>query len=486
MKILKKAVFLIVILIGFLIRTPYLNRPIIDYHSWKQTETYAIAKKFSINNLNILKPVSNLKCDVKGECYTFNSFPLYEYILGINFKIFGENIVVVRVFSITITLLTSIIIFLITKEFFGFLTGLISLLIFNLLPFSVFWGRTVLPEILAVFLSTLSIYLIIKRKKYIALSAIVLGLSILIKPYFTSLLIPIIYYLWKKNKRIELSLYVLINLLLFILWNAYTYFLPQVKLAVSALSFNKYGISLFFNNQNPFLYSKSINWPLLLVQKIIEILTPIGFILLIIGIIKNRYKKILFYWFLASILSFIIVINGNFEHEYYQFIIIPIASIFIAISISSFIKKFKKPNIYIIFLVLFTFFYWGWIPFSNYLISHYRPEVRYSNFYKDTKNIQSIIPKKESIIIIGDESPTLLNHIDREGWIITQDFSCSYSQAVNLIHKYKELGASYLIIQLLPYNYYLETKHHSCLINNIEINSKIIYKGEYLILYKLI
>lgn len=83
---IKRILPFIVLILSFLIRIPYLNKPPITFHSWKQSDTYAVAEKYYENKSGFLDEKSNLNCDFKKRCLYLNGFPYTNTHWGIYFE----------------------------------------------------------------------------------------------------------------------------------------------------------------------------------------------------------------------------------------------------------------------------------------------------------------------------------------------------------------------------------------------------------------
>lgn len=263
---LHKEIFILffLVMISFLVRMEQIKRPIVDLHSWKQTQTYQVARNFWAEEFNILRPRINLiSPDTRGEMTYREELPLYQLLLAGLFKLFGESLILARLYSILLMALTTLAIYLIGRSIFSPGVGFASALVFNLFPASVFWGRTILPELMALFLSTLAILLVLFRQSYLSLVGfILLGLAVAIKPYFMVLILPLVYFLITTGRKdkwyvnfFKIIVAVFITVFPYILWQLYWRSQPEdAFLSHSILSGR--GFELLWRNAPPCYFLK--------------------------------------------------------------------------------------------------------------------------------------------------------------------------------------------------------------------------------------
>ena len=75
------------ILIGFLLRAINLNSPIVGVHSWRQADTAAMARHFAIEDTPIWLPQIDWAGASPG--YVECEFPIFPYVVGQLYKLFG-------------------------------------------------------------------------------------------------------------------------------------------------------------------------------------------------------------------------------------------------------------------------------------------------------------------------------------------------------------------------------------------------------------
>src|SRR5258706_14427865 len=66
-----------------------LTAPLLDYHSWRQADTAAIARNYAANGYRLLYPQVDWGGQTPG--YVESEFPLYSYTLALLYRVFGAH-----------------------------------------------------------------------------------------------------------------------------------------------------------------------------------------------------------------------------------------------------------------------------------------------------------------------------------------------------------------------------------------------------------
>lgn len=175
----------------FVLHIPFINLPPTGNHVWRQSNSLAIAKNFYEEGMNILEP----KIDKRyaGNGVTGTNFPLYEWVLAVNYKIWGFNHSVHRWYAMLLTFICFGLVYLNFRKV-NEQTGRLAAWIFLFNPLIFFYGFSALPDILAIafiLLANYCIYAIIENRSGVfkLLLPICLILGLLIKFTFVAWLV---------------------------------------------------------------------------------------------------------------------------------------------------------------------------------------------------------------------------------------------------------------------------------------------------------
>lgn len=432
---LKKAIIIVLLVLGFTVRLYKINNPVADWHSFRQVDTLSVTKNLLENKTDVLHPTyhdfSNLQSGKENpQGYRMVEFPIYNLAsIGV-YKLthlFYPQIsieVASRLTSIIFSILSALFIFLIcfkiTREF---TPSLFAMSVFLFLPFSIYYSRTTLPESMAVFFMLLTLYLF---NKNIFLSGLSFCLGILIKPYIGFIIFPILLVLaFKKFNILKLLSFSLISLLPFILWRHWIQQYPE-GIPYSAWLFNNNpkpifpqwfkGYNLTFINHLTAFRPSWFRW--LFYERIIFLISGIfGLIPLFLGFAykKRLAQKATLSLFLGIIFYFIIVAQGNIRHDYYQILIIPSLSIILGFGyfyISQFIFTKKYISIITTMLIFGLSIFVSLIQIKEYY------KINNPIIIEAGQKTNSILPQNSLIIAPYNGDTTFLYQTNHSGWPI--------------------------------------------------------------------
>jgi hypothetical protein len=427
---------LIVLTLGFLVRLYRFDNPIADWHSWRQADTSAVSRNFVNYGFDILHPrfddLSNVASGMDNpQGYRFVEFPLYNILQAGLFKIFGVLTLEEwgRLVSIFSSLFAGVFIFLIVNKYLGFKEAFFSLFFYLFLPFSVFFGRTILPDtaMVAALLGGIYFFIlwaeevknqttdkhprsILKPAFFFGISCFLIASSFLLKPFAIFFALPLVVVAYQNFgfsfiKRLDLWLFAAFSLLPLLFWRVWILQYPQ-GIPASAWLFN--GDSIRF--KGAFFY-----W--IFSDRIGRLILGYwGLMLLGFGLIKKNSKEssLFFSSFLVSTLVYLFVVaTGNVRHDYYQIPIIPTIAIYLGMGASFLLSKEGGNNLLSkVLLVVCTVFM---LSFSWYFIRDYF-NINNPSIIKAGEAVRRLTPKEAKIVAPYNGDTALLYQTERQGW----------------------------------------------------------------------
>jgi len=457
------------ILIGLILRLINISMPILGVHSWRQSDTAAMARHFALNNTPIWQPEIDWRG--AGEGFVESEFPLFPYLVSQFYNLFGIHEVFGRGLSIAFSLLTIFLLIKIVEELFDPLSAWWSGLFFAILPLPVFYGRTFQAESLLLFLSVLSIErLIAWEKNHHNFSLVISWLS-----FSFSCLIKVLPFLWlgiplavihltyqlnlddlKSNnyfnkilnrafKSYGLWIFASLSLLLTFIWFYHAYSLGQttgLTFGFWGKSSNRSSISLLFDFRI---------WVDLFIRLIVRNLGIFGLPILLLGIFHSsvsRGKYFIYSGFISMLVVTAFAIRSSSIHEYYQ---LPL-QIFLCISMGlgmTYIKQFISNNnlnitfyfmpvavVFICSLIILRFDYFA------------KEDNQLDIWYPLANRINQEAPIGSLIVSVTGMDPTLLNLSRRQGWLTAPE-----NITQSKIEQWYLSGASHIVGSL----FWLET-----------------------------
>ncbi|MBI2327791.1 glycosyltransferase family 39 protein [Candidatus Curtissbacteria bacterium] len=327
-----------ILILAFAVRLYKIDRPIADWHSWRQADTAAVARNFIKEGFNPLIPKYDDKSSQANgldnpQRYRFVEFPIYNSLIAAVWSVTGIDSISARLVTVFITLGSTFFLYFLVRFLSNWQTAALSAFFFATIPYNVFYSSTVLPGPFMVF-SLLGLYfsfakwMKIDRWEWGIVSILFANLAILSWPIAIFFLLPILYLAFNKYgltfyQKPNLWIFAVLSLAPFIAWRIWMTQFPE-------------GIPnwRFLINEGDIRFKGAFfRW--IIVERLGKlILTVGGFSLFILGILKKpEHKEKLFYyvWLASSALYFTVFASGNVRHDYYQVPFIPIAAIFMAI-----------------------------------------------------------------------------------------------------------------------------------------------------------
>ena len=443
--IMKKLEYLLlfaILLLAFAVRLYKIDRPIADWHSWRQADTAAVARNFIKDGFNPFIPkYDDMSTQTNGldnpNRYRFVEFPIYNAIIAAVWSLTGINDTYARLVTVLITFGSTTLLYFLVKHFSGALTALLASFFFATIPYNVFYSSTILPGpfmvfcILATYLSFAKWIQTDKNKILMATSIIFANLAILSWPIALFFMFPLIYLAYEKYqinffKKSNLWIFTFLSLTPFIAWRVWISRFPQ-------------GIPnwQFLLNENGIRFKGAFfRW--IIAERMGKlILTVTGFALFILGAIQkpeNREKLFYFSWALAAIVYVCVFASGNVRHDYYQVPIIPIASVFMAIGAktlldppNNFINKYAGRLLLIFLIVLMYAF--GYFEIKGYYWIN-KPQI-----IEAGRAVDKLLPKDATVIAPYNGDTAFLYQTNRHGYPITD----------RPLEKFIEQGTKYLV-----------------------------------------
>lgn len=461
-----ETILLIIILIGaFMVRLYRFNNPIADWHSWRQSDTSAVSRNFVSRGFDILHPrfddLSNIASGIDNpKGYRFVEFPVYNIVQAGLFKFIGFFTIEEWGRLVTIFSTELIILFLynLVKKYTDTAVALGTAFFYAFLPFTIYYGRTVLPDTSMIMASLGGIYYFdmwiegnvktknknekrySKTKKYFfyILSIWFIALALLLKPYAIFFTLPLFYLAWRKFgwgmfKRFDLWVFLIAALIPIIWWRWWISHYPE-GVPVS---------NWLFNGGNIRFRPAYFRW-IFGIRLSQLILGFAGIILFLGGIFINvkserlfaylKGQSLFFFSFLVSSLLYVIVLaRGNVQHDYYQILIIPSIVIFLGLGTKFFLSSpYINHKLGMVIFILCTVFGLG---YSWYQVRDYF-NINNPQIVVTGKAVDRLTPKNAKVIAPLDGDTTFLYQTKRQGW---PSFEHSLPDLI-------KLGADYLVL----------------------------------------
>lgn len=446
---LKSFILAGILLAAFLVRLHGFSNPIADWHSWRQADTSAVSRHFVQHGYDLFHPrfddLSNIPSGVDNpEGYRFVEFPLYNLMQAGLFDLFGLFTIEEwgRVVTIFFSVAAVYFLYRIVKFHSNETIALLSSIFYAFLPFSIYYGRVILPDTAMVSTALGGIFFFElwlradknAKKKWLSLllSFVFFASSLLLKPYAVFFALPLIaiayeHFGLKVFKQWVLYLFAVLAVMPLIWWRQYMLAFPE-GIPANDWLFNGNGIRF-----RPAFF----RW--MGYERLVKLLTGyVGTVFVLLGgvtLLKQKSWLVFSSFLVSSIVYVCIFATGNVQHDYYQIVILP--SVAMAMGLGAALlwnlpKRFGGEmvgrTVVVLGMVLSFFFSWkiveGYFWINNPVM------------VKVGKELDNSLPKEALVVApyMGDTS--FLYQINRKGWPSFQDG----------LSKMVEKGADYLVL----------------------------------------
>jgi len=420
---------LVILIIAFSIRLYGITAPLVDFSSWRQVDTASIARNFAEHEFNILHP--QLEYDGPGPNYGQLEFQITTFIIAILFKIGGVSDVLARIVPVFFFTGAVLFLYLLVKRYTDRLTANLAALIFAILPMGVFYGRAVQPEAAMLFFGIASLFYFSvwcekQDRRSFSLAAVAGALSVLAKLPNIFLFIPVLAIAWDRFGGRTMKNWWIIIYYAIILGVTTVFFVYSSWLVShfgSHYDYHNYAKPTIITGK----FVSNVTAKHVIPQMLTAItspegtgyfskflpaaLTPVGIILLLIGLIpfrvgfrEHRLKP--FYAWAGAMLLYAITIAAVIRIDYYLVPLLPIAAFFMARSLGL-LLKYKATWAIAAILA-------GVIGYQSYqaVSSLYKQD---SSLYKFGIELKGILRPHEPVIL-GSYNPAILYYSGHRGW----------------------------------------------------------------------
>ncbi len=348
----EKKLVILLLLLAFVVRLYRVTNPLLDWHAWRQADTASVTREYLKKGLNPLEPtyldLSNIPSGKDNPVgYRMVEFPLINLTTAAILRTLPIAPLeqTSRLLSIIFSVVGLAALYGIVCSISGKTIALASGIAYAFLPYSIYYGRVVLPEPILVGTILVSIYafqrwLFSGSKSWYLLSFVSLLISYLIKPYavfFIPIFIALSYlrYSWRMVLQPWLWFFAVATPLPMLWWRSWITHYPEGIPASSWL----------FNGNDIRFKPAWVRW--LFYERLSRLISgTLGVILIGANSLKFTVSEMLVYgaWWLGMLLYFSVFATGNVQHDYYQVLVIPIVAISIGrggVSLLTFLSEKK-------------------------------------------------------------------------------------------------------------------------------------------------
>lgn len=380
-RLLFYALFFLLLLGGFGLRSLNLHNPPLDFHAWRQLRSATIARAMYYEMLPSADAGTRDQAINLGKRFEVLEPRIFERLVALTYlALGGERLWVPRLYSILFWTIGGAGLFALARRMLSPDAALTALAVYMFMPYGVFASRSFQPDPWMVMWVILAAYALIRwgeeqTWKWTLLAGVFSGLAVLIKVFavypVAAMAIAVVLSNWKLKQIIQDRRVWAAAAVMAIIPSIY-YIFSVGHLATGYIS----GWVSGFSNMlaTPRFY---ITW-----MAYLDGLFDLSVILLglmAIFLLPRRGRAILLGLWIGYVLIGMSVPSLIITHDYYNLIVVPLAALSLAPLGDLFLAKMaQQPRLWQAFFVgaaLLSIAYPAWITRNGLLSNDYRPEV---------------------------------------------------------------------------------------------------------------
>jgi 4-amino-4-deoxy-L-arabinose transferase-like glycosyltransferase len=449
---------IVICILAITARLILINQPYVDHWSWRQSDVAAIARNFLQNGFHFAYPQIDWAGNAPG--YVGTEFPILPFIAALCYKIAGVHEWIGRIQAVILFAVSLPFFFLLVREVYGSTAAVWATFFYGLAPANIFAGRSFMPDIPSLSLAIIGLYFFLSwvhdgKSGQLFVAAIAISMSLLIKITSIVIVAPLAYMAVAgigdpdsaktrlvasrdRRSRLQLLFFCAIVLLPSAIWYYHAYQIAQ----------NFYPHH-FFGAGGIRIESFSWYWPIAQ-QTLVSSLTPVLSLMALLGLLvpqsrDRRYSR-LFYWWLAAMVLFVIVVGYGNRHRWYQLPLVPISAAFAGAACAFIRSKVSSRVVAVTLSILLV---------SSFMISafwyvrpFYLSSAQLLHAGMELKNATA----PDALIVAADMGdPTIFYYAERKGWHFLENDAIyngnpdDSKQAIEDLERLRRRGATHFV-----------------------------------------
>ncbi len=359
----------VVLIFAVLLRIKDINRPLLDAHYFRQTQTATVVKNFYLSGIDFIYTKLDIFGDGRQQVLILE-FPFFQAVTALASNILGLHDYVGRLVSMLFGIAGGITLLLIVNKLFtNKVIGIVTLVFFIFNPLNFYFQQAYLIESTVIFLHLLSLYLWIKyteakRNNWMIFASIITAIASVQKNvYAPFLFIPILSILFIKIGRKQFVKFrwlpgILFSILILLVWQYYT---DLTNLANGHSNFTLGDQSQRLWNFGTLNERFDIRTWIFRLNFIQNSVTKLQWPVFMVGIFlllrrKVKEKSVLLAWLSATVLYYLVLFRIQ-SHDYYFMLVLPVFSIIAAYGLIEMFKLIKNKYIYAFLIGSYLFLF---------------------------------------------------------------------------------------------------------------------------------
>jgi len=339
--------FLLLIL-PFLVATGYRfdSDRLLGYHHFRQAHTAMTARNFAFHEPSILRPT--IDGVTYGKDLYLNEFPLYPYLLGQLWRVFGERLWIGRLLSVFFAVLALWFFDKLMRRFIEnrWVTDL-ALLLLGITPVIIYFARSLQRQSLFLFVLVAGVFYVVQyldegKWRHLGLGAAGLALALLLNPFAVYIALPLTWYGLKTDGRRLFRRWLLYPATAIAVLPAAAWYLHVLEASKDLPTASIVALTAEYNNRDLLSFERYVMWLDLgnwasFYRNFVRFVVPFvaSLLVFVYGVMKAPAEKgYTFFkcWLLAVLFYFLFDFYpiAVVVHQYYYVNIAPLTALFLA------------------------------------------------------------------------------------------------------------------------------------------------------------
>jgi 4-amino-4-deoxy-L-arabinose transferase-like glycosyltransferase len=445
-------------LLAVAVRLILINQPYVDHWSWRQSDVAAIARNFFEHGFRFGYPQIDWAGGSTG--YVGTEFPILPFLAAICYRLAGVHEWMGRSQSVIFFAISLPFFFLLVRGTLGSTAAIWATFFYAFAPLNVFAGRSFMPDVPALSLEIMGLYLFLRWARdsnpaSFYLSAIAISLSVLIKATSIIVVAPLLYLVVAeggdlgpgklryvpgsriRRRRLQLFAFAAIAVLPSVAWYWHAYQIAE-----------RYYPHHFFGAGGVRLESFSWYWEIAQ-QTVTSSLTPVLAIMALIGLFvapRGKYGC-LFDWWLVAMVLFVVAVGYGNRHPWYQLPFVPIAAAFAGVACAFLGSKISSRVAPVTLSILLE----GSFAILAFLYVRPLYESSAAQHRNAGLELKKITASDALIVAVDGGNPAIFYYAKRKGWHFLEQNGVyggnpkNSQQAISDLERLRREGATHLV-----------------------------------------
>ncbi len=411
--------FYIVLGLALAVRLLDINAPFTSEHWIKQLQIAPIAKNFATESMNVLWPKTDYSAD--RPAYIEIEFQLVTWLSAMLYKVFGIHEWCARLVTISFSMAGMALLYRLILMYLGPGPAIYGLVFYAFVPSSWYFSRVLMSEPLMLCFSialvyAFSRYLATGSRRHFVWTVASGALCFLVKLPAVMLVVPLLWLAQIKFRGQALRRPDLWAIAVMSLLPAIAYY-AHARMNIGREYFTVgvgFGGGMWFSLDD---FLKPGNYSLMLTRMVHDHLTPVGIVLLILGLVVGDRRRIpvtVFHvWLGVVAVYFVLVSGGNLRQNYYQLHMLPPAAALVGYGWHQLVQSQRfslilSPLLLAVFVALCV---WGVEPKFQQV----------TPIHACAAELNRLDPDKHPVLIFP-AGYGCLYYFDRPGWVGREGF----------------------------------------------------------------